>query len=72
MNEFEIGQLKLKRKSGLSFFSGNETHPFTLTLKVPKESLPANGTQMLDLFEESMKDGSRVHELSLPLESFRP
>ncbi|GIP40378.1 hypothetical protein J31TS4_36580 [Paenibacillus sp. J31TS4] len=44
---------------------------FELQLDIPADKLPGNGTLMLELYEESGKDGSRVHELAVPLEQFR-
>lgn len=44
--------------------------PFSLEITIPSEQLPANGTLTLELFENSAKDGSRINELSIPLETF--
>lgn len=44
--------------------------PFTLDIVIPPEQLPDNGTLMLELFEYSAEDGSRINVLSLPLETF--
>ncbi len=43
---------------------------FTIDIHIPEESLPNHGQLTLILFEESAKDGSRLNELSVPLESF--
>jgi len=44
--------------------------PFKLDIVIPKAQWPANGTLMLELFEYSAQDGSRINEWSVPLESF--
>lgn len=44
---------------------------FSIDISIPEEQLPVNGTLSIEIWEESAKDGSRLHELSLPLESFR-
>lgn len=46
--------------------------PFSLELEIPSDQLPHNGTLMLELFEYSAKDGSKINVLSLPLETFVP
>jgi hypothetical protein len=43
---------------------------FTINISIPKENLPNNGMLTLFLFEESANDGSRLHELPVPLELF--
>ncbi|SFE49273.1 Copper amine oxidase N-terminal domain-containing protein [Paenibacillus catalpae] len=44
--------------------------PFSLDIILPPEQLPSNGTLMLELFEYSAEDGSRINALSIPLETF--
>jgi len=44
--------------------------PFELNIEIPKEKLPVNGTLMVELFEYSAKDGSRVNEWFVVLEKF--
>ncbi|MCR2806385.1 Gmad2 immunoglobulin-like domain-containing protein [Paenibacillus soyae] len=46
--------------------------PFTLELDIPPDKLPDNGTLMLELFEYSAKDGSKINVISVPLETFAP
>lgn len=43
---------------------------FTIDIQILEGELPDYGQLRLILFEESAKDGSRVHELSIPLENF--
>ncbi|SEO03581.1 Gmad2 immunoglobulin-like domain-containing protein [Paenibacillus sp. OV219] len=43
---------------------------FKLDLLIPANKLPKNGTLMLQLFEYSAKDGSKVNILNIPLETF--
>ncbi len=43
---------------------------FTINIHIPEENLPQYGQLRLILFEESAKDGSRINELSVPLETF--
>ena len=43
---------------------------FTINIDISEEHLPENGAISLILFEESAKDGSRINELSVPIESF--
>lgn len=43
---------------------------FTININISKEKLPKNGSLSLILFEESAKDGSRMNELIVPLETF--
>ncbi len=43
---------------------------FTINISIPEADLPDNATLMLILFEESAKDGSRLHELPVTLEVF--
>lgn len=45
--------------------------PFELEISIPNEDLPENGTLSLELFVYSAKDGSREHELIIPLETFQ-
>jgi uncharacterized protein YceK len=42
--------------------------PFTIEISISEEQLPVNGTVMLELYEESAKDGSKVNQLFVPLE----
>lgn len=42
---------------------------FTIEIDISDQELPVNGTIMLELYEESAKDGSRIHELMIPLET---
>jgi uncharacterized protein YceK len=42
--------------------------PFTLEISISEDQLPVNGTVMLELYEESAKDGSKVNQLFIPLE----
>lgn len=44
---------------------------FSIDLAIPEDQLPTNGTLTLEVWESSAKDGSRLHELIIPLESFR-
>lgn len=46
--------------------------PFKLDIAIPKQQLPLNGTLMLELYEISAKDGTRINVLSVPLERFAP
>lgn len=43
---------------------------FTIEIDISDQEFPVNGTVLLELFEESMKDGSMLHTLVIPLESF--
>ncbi|WP_308637083.1 Gmad2 immunoglobulin-like domain-containing protein [Paenibacillus silvisoli] len=43
---------------------------FKLDISIPANKLPKNGTLMLQLFEYSAKDGSKVNILNIPLETF--
>ncbi|GAA0379866.1 hypothetical protein GCM10008968_39610 [Bacillus horti] len=43
---------------------------FTINIDISEEELPVNGTVTLELYETSAKDGSRMDELFIPLESF--
>lgn len=45
--------------------------PFELEINIPEENLPENGTLTLELFVYSAKDGTREHDLIIPLESFK-
>lgn len=45
---------------------------FRIDIDIPENSLPTNGTLILNLFELSAKDGSRVNELPIVLETFLP
>ncbi|WP_168121176.1 Gmad2 immunoglobulin-like domain-containing protein [Paenibacillus sp. HB172176] len=49
-----------------------EWSDFTIAVAIPANQLPANGTLTLELFEESANDGSRIHELIVPMETFGP
>ncbi|MHA6483527.1 Gmad2 immunoglobulin-like domain-containing protein [Paenibacillus sp. strain BS8-2] len=40
--------------------------PFAIDIEIPPAQQPVNGTLMLELFEYSAKDGSRVNVLSVP------
>lgn len=42
--------------------------PFTIEISISEDQLPVNGTVMLELYEESAKDGSKVNQLFVPLE----
>lgn len=68
--EVEDGHFLLQQ----GFVTASEGAPgwgaFTIDIRIPEESLPANGTLMLILFEESAKDGSRLHETPVLLETF--
>lgn len=68
--EVEDGHFLLQQ----GFVTASEGAPgwgaFTIDIRIPEESLPANGTLMLILFEESAKDGSRLHETPVILETF--
>lgn len=44
--------------------------PFTLNITVDEDDLPLNGTLTIELFEYSAEDGSRIHEVIVPLQSF--
>ncbi|WP_010278396.1 Gmad2 immunoglobulin-like domain-containing protein [Paenibacillus senegalensis] len=44
---------------------------FTIDLAIPQDRLPVNGTLTLEIWEASAKDGSPLHLLNIPLESFR-
>lgn len=46
--------------------------PFTLELSIPHNQLPVNGMLILELYEESLKDGSRMHQKEIVLDVFRP
>ena len=46
--------------------------PFELDIVIPPEKLPQNGTLILELFEHSAKDGSKINTLIIPLETFSP
>jgi hypothetical protein len=46
--------------------------PFTLQISIPRNQLPSNGTLVLELYEESLKDGSRIHQMEIVLGVFRP
>ncbi|WP_162848386.1 Gmad2 immunoglobulin-like domain-containing protein [Paenibacillus nanensis] len=46
--------------------------PFQLEIVIPEEQLPENGTLILELFEYSAKDGSKINTLIIPLETFSP
>jgi hypothetical protein len=46
--------------------------PFTLEISIPRDQLPSNGTLILELYEESPKDGSRIHQMEIVLGVFRP
>ncbi|MHA0857983.1 DUF3221 domain-containing protein [Paenibacillus sp. CMAA1364] len=48
-----------------------EWSAFTLEIQISEHMLPTNGTLMLELFELSAKDGSVIHLLAIPLESFQ-
>lgn len=48
-----------------------EWAPFTIKVSLPQSKLPGNGTLMLEIYEESAKDDSRMNELFVPLQSFR-
>jgi hypothetical protein len=43
---------------------------FTIDIQIPEDEMPDYGQLRLILFEESPKDGSRINELSVPLENF--
>lgn len=43
---------------------------FTINIDLPEEDLPQNATLMLNLFESSPMDGSRINELPVVLEVF--
>ncbi|WP_309120867.1 Gmad2 immunoglobulin-like domain-containing protein [Paenibacillus sp.] len=43
---------------------------FELKIAVPASQRPANGTLMLELFEYSAKDGTKVNVWTVPLETF--
>jgi len=68
--EVEDGHFLLQQ----GFVTASEGAPgwgaFTIDIRIPEESLPANGTLMLILFEESAEDGSRLHETPVLLETF--
>jgi uncharacterized protein YceK len=44
---------------------------FTLEISISEDELPVNGTVMLELYEESAKDGSKVNELNVPLDRIK-
>ncbi len=44
--------------------------PFAIELAIPSQQQPANGTLMLELYEYSAKDGSRINVLPIALQSF--
>jgi hypothetical protein len=46
--------------------------PFQLDIVIPEEQLPHNGTLILELFEYSANDGSKINSLIIPLETFAP
>ncbi|MDN4592372.1 Gmad2 immunoglobulin-like domain-containing protein [Polycladomyces subterraneus] len=46
--------------------------PFTLEISIPRDQLPSNGTLILELYKESSKNGSRLHQKEIVLEEFRP
>lgn len=46
--------------------------PFQLEIDIPEDQLPHNGTLILELFEYSANDGSRINTLIIPLETFIP
>ncbi|MFC5529849.1 Gmad2 immunoglobulin-like domain-containing protein [Cohnella yongneupensis] len=46
--------------------------PFQLNIVIPAKHIPSNGTLMLELFEYSAKDGTKINILSVPLETFAP
>jgi hypothetical protein len=48
-----------------------EWSAFTLNIEIPKEQWPVNGTLMVELYEYSAKDGSKINIVALPLESFK-
>ncbi|MBP3967288.1 Gmad2 immunoglobulin-like domain-containing protein [Paenibacillus lignilyticus] len=43
---------------------------FELSIVIPANKLPKNGTLMLQIFEYSAKDGGKVNVLHFPLETF--
>lgn len=45
---------------------------FELNLDIPAAQVPQNGALVLELFEYSAKDGSRINNLDILLETFRP
>jgi hypothetical protein len=45
--------------------------PFTLEISIPRDRLPSGGTLILELYEESPKDGSRLHQKVIVLDVFR-
>lgn len=46
--------------------------PFQFDIVIPEEQLPDNGTLILELFEYSANDGSKINSLIIPLETFAP
>lgn len=49
---------------------GPEWGIFKIDIQIPEESLPEFGTISIILYSESAEDGSRLHELAVPLENF--
>lgn len=46
--------------------------PFNLEISIPRDQLPSNGTLILELYEESSKDSSRIHQIEIVLDVFHP
>lgn len=44
--------------------------PFELSIELEPEQIPQNGTLMIELFEYSANDGSKINVLNILLESF--
>lgn len=44
--------------------------PFSLNIIIPANQLPVSGTLMIELFEYSAEDGSRINVIPLVLETF--
>jgi hypothetical protein len=68
--EVEDGHFIFQKGFEMASEGAPEWGIFTIDIQIPEGELPDYGQLRLILFEESAKDGSRINELSIPLENF--
>jgi len=68
--EVEDGHFILQEGSATASEGAPGWGIFKIDIQIPEEDLPEYATVTLVLFEISAKDGSRINELSVPLETF--
>ncbi len=68
--EVEDGHIIFDENFVTASAGGPEWGIFKIDVQIPQESLPSFGTISIILYSESAKDGSRLHELAVPIENF--